>query len=211
MVDFDTYFLFLATAFVLVLAPGPDTVLILSRTVTSGKTSGLLTLAGTQIGNIIHALLAGIGVSGVLLMYPVALDAMKFGGALYLMYLAYVTWNSSASIELTATNSFHKKGNWRCFTEGLLNNLANPKMIPFFIALFPQFINAANGSLALQSLQLGLTLACMALIWLSILIVLVSRFRNSIATNELFLRVANRFAALTFIGLAWRLASQENN
>ena len=70
MLDLHTYGLFLATAVVLVLSPGPDTVLVLSRTLASGRSAGLMTLLGTQLGNVVHALLAGIGVSTVILLFP---------------------------------------------------------------------------------------------------------------------------------------------
>ena len=65
MFDTHTYCLFLATAAVPVLAPGPDTVLILSRTLASGTAAGLMTLVGTPLGNVIQAMLAGVGVSTV--------------------------------------------------------------------------------------------------------------------------------------------------
>ena len=58
MIDFETYSFFVATALVLVVSPGPDTILVLSRTVASGTAAGLVTLLGTQTGNLIHAVLA---------------------------------------------------------------------------------------------------------------------------------------------------------
>ena len=97
MLDLHSYALFLATAVVLVLSPGPDTVLILSRTLASGTAAGLMTLVGTQVGNVIHALLAGVGVSTVILLFPVAFTALKIVGVLYLLYLAFMAWRAPAT------------------------------------------------------------------------------------------------------------------
>src|SRR5258708_3016531 len=100
MMDVDSYSLFVATALVLVVSPAPDTVLILSRTVASGTVPGLLTLIGTQTGNVIHALLAGLGVSTIVPLFPVAFDVLRFAGAAYLLYLAWTAWRAPASLAL---------------------------------------------------------------------------------------------------------------
>lgn len=209
MVDPQSYYLFLLTALVLVLTPGPDTVLILSRTIATGTPSGLMTLLGTQTGNVVHALLAGLGVSSIILLFPFAFEVLKYAGAAYLCYLAVMAWRAAPSLELD-THLTGKRGHpLRYFYQGLTNNLVNPKMIPFFIALFPQFVHPENGAIALQSLVLGGTLAAMAIVWIGILVFLVGRFRSAVASNETFLKFANRLAAVTFVGLACRLALQE--
>lgn len=208
MLDPITFQLFLATATVIVLSPGPDTVLVLSRTVASGPRAGFMTLLGTQLGNIIHALLAGIGVSTVILLFPMAFEAMKWAGVCYLLYLAIQAWRAPGRLELTQARG--REGGGRHFLQGLLSNLANPKMIAFFLALFPQFVHPDHGSLAAQSIVLGLTLAAMAVAWVGMLVLLVGRARATVASNPLFLKLANRLAALAFVGLAARLAAQEN-
>lgn len=209
MFDPQTYYLFLGTALVLVLSPGPDTVLILSRTLASGTAAGFMTLLGTQTGNVIHAVLAGIGVSTIILLFPFAYTALKIVGVAYLLYLAGMAWRAPAELHLDARMSGRSGGPMRYFVQGLLNNLANPKMIAFFLALFPQFVRPDSGSLAMQSFVLGTTLAVMAVIWIGFVVVLVGRFRATVAQNRTFLKIANRLAAVTFAGLACRLAIEE--
>ncbi|MEE3101626.1 MAG: LysE family transporter, partial [Pseudomonadota bacterium] len=85
---------------------------------------------------------------------------------------------------------------------------ANPKMIAFFLALFPQFIRPDQGSVAAQSLLLGATLAGMAVLWIGAMTLAAGRFRSVVAADPRFLRLANRLAAATFAGLALRLAVQ---
>lgn len=209
MIDAQTYYLFLATALVLVLSPGPDTVLILSRTIASGTRAGFMTLMGTQSGNVVHALLAGLGVSSLILLFPIAFDVLKYVGAAYLAYLAVVAWRAPATLELNERLGSRKSGPLRYFNQGLTNNLVNPKMIPFFIALFPQFVHPENGSVAVQSLVLGMTLAAMAIVWIGGMVLVVGRFRSAVSGSTTFLNVANKLAAVTFFGLACRLMAQE--
>ena len=209
MIDASTYLLFVATALVLILSPGPDTVLILSRTIASGAGAGFMTLFGTQAGNVVHALLAGLGVSSLVLVFPYAFDMLKYAGAAYLIYLAVMTWRAPASLELDTRLACGRSSAWRYFYQGLTNNLVNPKMIPFFIALFPQFVHPERGSVAVQSLVLGATLAAMAVVWIGMMVLIVGRFRKAVGSNTVFLKFANRLAAVTFIGLACRLAIQE--
>lgn len=209
MIDPQTYYLFLLTSLVLVLTPGPDTVLILSRTVATGTVAGTMTLLGTQAGNVVHAILAGLGVSTLVLLFPVAFDILKYVGAAYLVYLAVMTWRAPVTLELDTRLRGKRDGAFRYFYQGLVNNLVNPKMIPFFIALFPQFVHPENGAVALQSFILGVTLAGMAIIWLGAVVFVVGRFRSIVAGSTTFLKLANRLAAVTFFGLACRLAVQE--
>lgn len=210
MIDPQTYYLFLLTALVLVLSPGPDTVLILSRTIATGTRAGMMTLIGTQAGNVVHALLAGLGVSTIVLLFPLAFDILKYAGAAYLVYLAVMAWRAPATLEIDTRLAAKRGGALRYFYQGLTNNLVNPKMIPFFIALFPQFVHPEHGAVALQSLLLGATLAAMAIVWIGVLVLLVGRFRSAVASSTTFLKLANRLAAVTFFGLACRLALQEN-
>ncbi len=99
-IDTQTYSLFLLTALVLVLSRGPDTVLILSCTIATGQAVGVMTLLGTQAGNVVHALLAGLGMSSIMLLFPFAFDLLKYAGAASLVYLAVMAWRASAAWEL---------------------------------------------------------------------------------------------------------------
>ncbi|WP_112663243.1 LysE family translocator [Microvirga flavescens] len=209
MFDLQTYSLFLATAAVLVVTPGPDTVLILSRTIASGTVAGLMTLVGTQVGNVVHAVLAGVGVSTVVLLFPVAFTALKWVGILYLLYLAVMAWKATPTLELDHSMAGGRGHAGRYFMQGLFNNLANPKMIAFFLALFPQFVHPEAGSVALQSLGLGVTLGVMAVLWIGLIVFAVGRFRTVVQSNTTFLTLANKLAALTFFGLALRLVFEE--
>jgi threonine/homoserine/homoserine lactone efflux protein len=206
VIDSTTYGIFLVTAVILVVTPGPDTVLVLSRSLASGTRPGWWTLLGTQAGNVIHAVLAGVGISTLILLLPPAYQALKAAGAVYLIYLAVTTWRSDPRLVVEAAAGERSSSALRYFGQGLANNLVNPKMIPFFLALFPQFIRPEAGSAALQSLILGLTLAGIAVVWLSGLVLVVSYARSVFVRSERFSPLLQRVAALVFAGLAARLA-----
>ena len=195
MLDPHAYALFVATAAVLVLSPGPDTVLILSRTPASGTSAGPMTLVGTQAGNVVHAVLAGIGVSTLILLVPLAYTALRIVGVTYLLFLAVMAWRAPATLALDAAPRGDRGGPGRRFVQGLTDNLANPKMIAFFLALFPQFVRPDRGSLALQSFALGLTLALVAVAWIGLAVLLVGHFRAAVARNATFLTLAHRLGS----------------
>lgn len=212
MIALETYLLFVATAVILVVTPGPDTVFVLSRTVASGAGPGFWTLIGTQCGNLIHALLAAVGISSLVLVLPYAFDVLKVLGAAYLVYLGLGAWRAGGRLSLRHDLARSSAGAWGYLRQGLAANLVNAKMIPFFIALFPQFITPAGRGLvdlALQGALLGGTLALIAVAYLSLLVALTGRARDAFVKRTNVIRFLNRAAALTFFALALRLAVSE--
>jgi threonine/homoserine/homoserine lactone efflux protein len=89
MPDFSTLVLFAAACLALTATPGPDMLLIVSRSVSQGRASGFATLAGIQVGTYCHALAAALGLSQLFLVVPLAYDVVRYVGAAYLLYLAW--------------------------------------------------------------------------------------------------------------------------
>jgi len=209
-----TYALFVATALVIIVTPGPDTVLVLSRTLASGRRAGLWAALGTQVGDFTQAMLAGLGVSTLLVRMPPVFAVLKWAGVVYLAWLAVAAWRARppapGGAEATsgagagATVAGSGPAGW--VLQGLANNLTNPKMIPFFVALFQQFLSPAAGHVALQSLALGLTFAVLGMAWLSLFVWSIGWARVRFAHSEAFERGMRRAAAVVFLGLAARLA-----
>lgn len=199
--DLHTYGMYLAAVVVLVITPGPDTALVLSRTLASGAKAGLLTLLGTQTGNILHSLFAGLGVSGLILLVPGAFQVLTLVGAAYLLWMAWGAWNAASSSSMQREVTEKKQ----YFRQGLLNNLVNPKVVVFFLALFPQFLHPEAGYMAAQSLLLGATLAGVAVLWIGGLVWLTGRMQRLSGPGGRFGMIANRLAAVVFAGLALRL------
>src|SRR6478672_8623678 len=157
MPDFATLALFAAACLALTATPGPDMLLIASRSISQGRASGFATLAGIQLGTYCHALAAAFGLSQLFLAVPVAYDVVRYAGAAYLLYLAWKTFRSARTALATdAGTDRHPIG--IVFWQGLLTNLLNPKMALFVLALFPQFVQPEAGSVAVQIMVLATVL-----------------------------------------------------
>ena len=97
MVDLSTLTVFGVAALALTMTPGPDMLLIASRSASQGRAAGFATLAGIQVGTYCHALAAAFGLSQLFLIVPHAYDAVRYAGAAYLLYLAWRTIRSGAA------------------------------------------------------------------------------------------------------------------
>ncbi|MCC8431844.1 LysE family translocator [Reyranella aquatilis] len=205
MVDLSTLALFAVAALALTLTPGPDMLLIASRSASQGRAAGFATLAGIQAGTYCHALAAAFGLSQLFLIVPVAYDAVRYAGAAYLLYLAWATVRSgvvTAAPEAGAT----RPAAGTMFRQGLLTNLLNPKMALFVLALFPQFVQPEAGSVAVQVLVLATVLNAIGVIVNGAVILGASRLGRLFAGQGRFRRLSQYFLGAIFAGLATRLA-----
>nr|WP_298103912.1 LysE family translocator [uncultured Shinella sp.] len=205
MPDFSTFMLFAAAALVLTATPGPDMLLIASRSVSQGRSAGFLTYAGIAAGTYCHAIAAGLGLSQLFLTVPVAYEIVRWAGCLYLLYLAYKTIRSEGGA-FSPSPTLKRLSGQRIFFEGLATNLLNPKMALFVLALFPQFVDPLGASLPLQMIVLATILNGIGLVVNGLVIVLGSQLRNRLSSMRRFPRLPQYLLATVFAGLACRLA-----
>lgn len=205
MPDFSTFMLFAAAALVLTATPGPDMLLIASRSVSQGRSAGFLTYAGIAAGTYCHAIAAGLGLSQLFVTVPVAYEIVRWAGCLYLLYLAYKTLRSEGGA-FSPSPTLKQLSGRRIFLEGLATNLLNPKMALFVLALFPQFVDPSGASLALQMIVLATILNGIGLAVNGLVIVLGSQLRNRLSSMRRFPRLPQVLLATVFTGLACRLA-----
>ena len=90
MQSIETLLIFSTACIALTATPGPDMLLIVSRTVAQGRSAGFLTLAGAQVGTVVHALAAALGLSQLMLYVPAAYDVVRWVGAAYLLWLSLI-------------------------------------------------------------------------------------------------------------------------
>jgi len=210
MPDFSTLILFAGAALVLTATPGPDMLLIASRSISQGRSAGFLTYAGIAAGTYCHALAAGLGLSQLFVAVPVAYEIVRWAGCAYLLYLAYKTLRSEGSAFAPST-ALRKISDRRIFTEGLLTNLLNPKVALFVLALFPQFVNPAHGSLLLQMVMLATVLNGIGFFVNGAVVMLGSRIQRSLSGFRRFPKLPQYLLATVFAGLAARLALGTRN
>lgn len=146
----------------LVLTPGPNMIYLVSRTITQGRRAGLVSLLGVGLGFLVYLAAATAGIASVFTAVPVAYAALKIAGALYLLHLAWQALRPGGA-SVFAPQPLPPDRPRRLFAMGLVTNLLNPKIAVLYVALLPQFIDPARGSVALQSLVLGSVQICVAL------------------------------------------------
>ena len=143
---------YLAAVLLVIIAPGPDNILAISRGLSQGRLAAALSSIGAGLGIMVHTLAATFGLSLVIQASPAAFWAIKLIGAAYLLWLGFkaVTARNLVSFAPTA-----KIGLRRVFMTGLLSNVLNPKPGLFVLAFIPQFVSAARGPVYIQMLVFG--------------------------------------------------------
>lgn len=206
MLGIHHYWLFVATAVVLVLTPGQDTFFILGRSLASGRGSGIAAALGITAGSIIHTFLAALGLSALLATSPYAFMAVKLAGAAYLVYIG-VRALLSRSGGLPGVDTAVNASYGPAFRQGILSNLLNPKVALFFLALMPQFISAGSGHKVGAFIVLGFSFVTLGLTWCLALAIGASYLRGVFVRRPSFVNGLNRLAGAMFIALGLRLAA----
>ncbi|MES5099325.1 LysE family translocator [Agrobacterium sp. BA1120] len=210
MPDFSTLMLFSAAAVVLTATPGPDMLLIASRSVSQGRSAGFLTYAGIAAGTYCHAIAAALGLSQLFLTVPVAYEIVRWAGCAYLLYLAYKTLRSQSSA-FAPSSGLKKLSAKRIFSEGLATNLLNPKMALFVLALFPQFIDPNGSSMLIQTVVLASILNGIGFLVNGAVTLLGTSIRRRLSAVSRFPKLPQYLLATVFAGLAFRLALGTRN
>lgn len=208
MPSLENYLLFALACVVLVLTPGPNLLYLISRTLCQGRIAGLVSLAGTTAGFVIHILAASLGLSAVFLAVPVAYDVLRWAGAAYLVYLA---WDSirAGSGGLFAPRALPAAAPAKLFHMGLVTSILNPKVALFYLALFPQFVDPARGSVLTQSLVLGATQIVIAVIGDTLFVLAAAVIARWLATRPLWAAAQRFVLAGVFVAIAAKLALDE--
>lgn len=210
MIDFNFWFIFLGATIVLNIAPGPDMIYILTKTISGGKKIGIASVIGVCTGALFHVIIASLGLSAILFASPFAFMIVKYIGAVYLLYLAIQAFRSS-SIEFdTNIKKDSSKEIWKTFKQGVLIDILNPKVAIFFMAFLPQFVREGYGSSAWQLLYLGLIVIFVALICETLFVLLASKITATIKTNKHYSIWLNRFVGTVFLGLSLKLMTSTN-
>jgi threonine/homoserine/homoserine lactone efflux protein len=205
MIDVSEALLFAGACVALTLTPGPDMLLIASRSLSQGRASGFVSLAGIQAGTYCHALAAALGLSQLMAAVPAAYDLVRFAGAAYLAFLAWKAFTSSSS-PLAPNEALPSAPLFRIFRQGLVTNLLNPKMALFVLALFPQFVDPTKGSLVVQMLTFATILNAIGLVVNGAVILLASKVGSKLASDVSIAKRLNQLLGAVFMGLAVRLA-----
>ena len=162
-VEITTLGAFIVAASALVMSPGPDTLLILRYTLSSGQRVGLATVIGVQLGLMVHTLLAVAGISLIIASSPVLFKTVAILGAAYLAWLGVQGFAGGGSLRLESGSA--PVGAGKACRDAILCNVLNPKVIMLFLALLPNFIDVDRGDVTAQLIFLAATLIVINVLW----------------------------------------------
>ena len=209
---------FALTSTLLILAPGPDSLLVLRNTLRSGRRAGWVTACGTLSGLLVWAMAAALGLAALLQVSHLGYDIVRLAGAGYLIWLGASSLRPSRRKQAgtgtgIGTGTGEPAGRLpagargsRLFLTGLLSNLLNPKIGVFFIAFLPGFIPAGTSAMTF-SLVLGLWFIAETGAWLATVTWLVARGASWLRRPAVQ-RWLERGTGLALIGFGLRLAAE---
>ena len=153
----DSLSTFLLASIIITLMPGPDNLFVLSLSSLQGRKAGILTAIGMAMGNFVHIFAVALGLGTLVEQFPAILIFIKTAGIVYLLYLAWQNWQyplvlSKAYAGTTRPNTH---GAFALFKRGILMNVLNPKIVLFFLAFFPHFVDQNSPHQTAQIFLLG--------------------------------------------------------
>jgi len=159
MPEFTQFVLFIAAATLLAVTPGPGIFYVAARTLAAGRAEGVASSFGTGLGGLFHVFAGSLGVSALVMASAELFTALKWLGALYLLWLGVRTIRSARQdrgIQALDAGRSPGGGVHRAFREGVWVEALNPKTAAFFLAFIPQFVDPSSGSVSIQFIVLGL-------------------------------------------------------
>ena len=198
---------FIGVATLVIVTPGPDTALTVRNTLLGGRDAGLWTAAGVSTGLAVWALFTSVGIAAVLVASEPAFLAIRYLGAAYLIWLGVqalaAAARSSPAPELAhadheRTERLDRRASMR---QGVVNDLANPKIAAFFPSLLPQFAADFGAMLAL-----GLLFSAMTFAWLVVYVSVVTR-AGAVLRRPAVRRITEAITGAVLVALGLRLAT----
>jgi len=182
-------------------------VYLISRSICQGRAAGLISLGGVALGFVFYMLCAAFGITALVMAVPYAYDALRLGGAAYLLYLAWQAVKPGGRSPFEVRN-LPKDSPKKHFTMGFITNLLNPKIAIMYLSLLPQFIDPDHGSVLLQSLLLGLTQIVVSVSVNAVIAVLAGSIAIFLASHPSWQTVQRWLMGTVLGGLATRMAME---
>ncbi|MGG5886394.1 LysE family translocator [Falsiroseomonas sp. HC035] len=209
MPDLAQIILFTAAALLLAITPGPGIFYVAARTLAGGRAEGIASSLGTGLGGMGHILAGSLGVSAIVLASAELFTALKLVGAAYLVWIGISTFRSarqSLSLGVEGGPVAPSIGPRRAFREGVLVEALNPKTAMFFLAFVPQFIDPAQGHVALQFVLLGSISVALNTLADIVVASAASRLREGAAARPALIRRLRQGSGAAMMALGLGLA-----
>jgi threonine/homoserine/homoserine lactone efflux protein len=198
--------LFVLSGLLLNIMPGPDSLLIMTRSATQGWRAGSAAAFGIGAGTLVHIVAAALGLSAVLSTSAAAFTVVKFLGAAYILYLAFGLMKSTKHGEQAVPAALAPLPYRKIFAQGFLTNVLNPKVALFFLAFVPQFIDATAPSKAAAFIVLGCIFNFNGMLWCNSLALFTAQVSARIKLHPAVSLWLNRTTGALFVWLGVKLA-----
>ena len=189
----------------LVVLPGPDTALVIARTIGTSRRAGIVAALGSLTALVGHVTFAAVGLSAVVAQSATAFNVLKLAGAAYLIVLGLRLVLADAPDANDADPTPAPARRHAGFRQAVLTGLLNPKSALFFLTFLPQFVDPASPA-APQFAVLGLLVVIIAGLWHAALIALAGRLRQVVARPRMRARF-ERLTGTVFVVLGSKLAT----
>jgi len=202
--------LFIISGLLLNIMPGPDSLLIMTRSATQGWRAGVAAAMGIGTGTMVHVLAAAVGLSAILATSATAFMVVKYIGAAYILYMALGLLLSKRK-DAAAAVAVPPLPYRSIFLQGLLTNVLNPKVAIFFLAFVPQFIDADAPNKALAFIVLGCIFNINGMLWCVSLALFTGLASARLKVSPLVSLWLNRVTGGLFVWLGVKLALSKQN
>jgi threonine/homoserine/homoserine lactone efflux protein len=205
--------LFVVAGLLLNMAPGPDSLLIVSRSATQGWRAGSAAALGIGAGTFVHVVAAALGLSALLATSTTAFAIVKYVGAAYLLYVGITLLRSRKTSSTDAGSSpvMVQIPLRRVFLQGFLTNVLNPKIAVFFLAFVPQFIQPQASNKTLAFIALGCIFNFNGMLWCHFLAVSSAFTSQRLRASKSVALWLNRLIGTVFVSFSIKLALTERN
>lgn len=202
MFDSSQLLRFLSAVIVLVLVPGPNTMIILAQGL-GGRAAGLATVAGVELGTMVHTLAAALGLAALLSTSPLAFNAVKFAGVAYLIIVG-ISMIVQEGARISDNVTLHP---YLAFRRALITNLLNPRSAIFFLAFLPQFVRPERGRVFVQFVLLGMMVSAVGVCVGSAVALAAGSVAEWLRRHDAFRRWQQRIAGTMMVAVAIWIAA----
>jgi threonine/homoserine/homoserine lactone efflux protein len=210
MLGIHDFWLFVVSAVLVNISPGPDSAYIVGRSLQLGWRAGMMAALGISCGCLVHVFGTAIGLSALLMASSVAFTVIKWVGAAYLCYIGITMLLSRQKSPDGAANAvapLPMLSLRQVFWQGVLTDVLNPKVALFFLAFLPQFVNADAPHKSLAFMALGLMFISTGTLWCFSIAALAARAASRLRKSCGALVWINRALGGVFVYLGVRIAA----
>ena len=196
-----TLVLFALATFLLTVSPGPGVLYVTARSLAQGRRAGFASMFGIEFGEVVWIAAAATGVAALLSASVTALDALRFAGAAYLVYLGIQRWRQAGVVTAPLPAPLG-----RIFLQGFVTQLLNPKVAVFFVAFLPQFLNTSQ-AIAPQVMVLGIVYIAIAIAVDAAYVLAAAAVSRRFMRSRVAQIRTGRVAAATYVALGLAAAA----